>query len=58
MIEIVVSAQHYTHSHCNAGSRNAVERGMSADDRMKEQMAANQMLSRCSPFPFGIRKSK
>ena len=23
---------------------------MSADDRMKEQMAANQMLSRCSPF--------
>ena len=53
---IVVSAQHYTHSHCNAVSRNAVERGMSADDRMKEQMAANQMLSRCSPFPFGIRK--
>ena len=23
---------------------------MSADDRMKEQMAANQMLSRCSTF--------
>lgn len=26
--------------------RNAVEKNMTADDRMKEQMAANQMLSK------------
>ena len=30
--------------------RNAVEKNMTADDRLKEQMAANQMLSKVPSY--------